>query len=150
MGSFFVVFAKRQSDVYFDELYKLKRGQRPFNMLLIFPQLRCFAKNRKTEVNSLRDVDMAREYLTHPVLGSRLMECCDVLLEHDTTVVKEMFDEIHLRQLHISMTTFALISHEDSVFHKVINRFFGGKLDSETKEYIYLLEKLKNTITLKQ
>lgn len=150
MDSYLVMFAKRQSDVYFNELDKLKKGQRPFNVLLIFPRLRCFAKNRKTEVLSIRDVDVAKEYLLHPVLGLRLIECCDALLEHDTATVKEMFGDIRLRQLYGSMTLFALVSHENSIFHKVIDRFFDGKLDNETEEYIYLLERLKNTIKIKQ
>ena len=75
---------------------------------------------------------MAREYLAHPVLRQRLLEISEALLEldgGDPLAVMGSPDDLKLRS---SMTLFALAEPECDVFRKVLDKYYGGKMDQRT------------------
>ena len=74
----------------------------------------------------------AREYLAHPVLRQRLLEISEALLEldgGDPLAVMGSPDDLKLRS---SMTLFALAEPECEVFQKVLDKYYGGKMDQRT------------------
>ena len=76
--------------------------------------------------------DEARAYLRHPVLSERLYKVCGELLLHKDKSAYRIFGEIDDMKLRSSMTLFAAVSDEDSVFHKVLECFFNGEMDEAT------------------
>ena len=99
----------------------------------IFPQLKGLGTTHRSMTFGIEDADEAREYLAHPVLGSDLLEITSALLElKDSNPVKVMGWEIDAMKLRSCMTLFASVSEEGSVFHKVLDKFFGGEMDGET------------------
>ena len=75
-------------------------------------------------------------YLDHPVLGARLTECCVALLALDCNSATEILgfpDDLKLRS---SATLFSAISPPDSVFTRVIDKFFDGHPDPKTLDLI--------------
>ncbi len=134
----------RQERIYDNALTELNRGFK-MNcwMWFIFPGLRALAKSRKSFVFGLEGPHDARGYLAHPILGPRLTECCEMLLTHKDKSVEEILGYTDAKKLHSSMTIFAYVSdNEDSVFHKVLRRFFNG-----APEYV-TLSLLKKEIIL--
>ena len=60
------------------------------------------------------------------------MEISEALLQLNTQNPEEIFGEIDARKLQSSMTLFALISEDGSVFHRVLARFYNGQMDGKT------------------
>jgi uncharacterized protein (DUF1810 family) len=78
------------------------------------------------------NLDEARAYLAHPVLGARLEECARALLALDGPTAHDIFgtpDDLKLRS---SATLFSLVSPPGSVFHRVLDKYFGGQPDAKT------------------
>ena len=126
-------FLRAQESVYNGALQELRRGKKTGCwMWFLFPQLRGLGESPMSFVYGLQDLEEAKAYLVHPVLGRRLTECCEVLLTHEDKSVVDIFGEIDARKLRSSMTLFSLVCEENSVFCKVLDQFFCGQHDSLT------------------
>ena len=80
---------------------------------------------------SIADLDEAREYISHPVLGARLIEISEALLTLDSSDAGSVMgypDDLKLRS---SMTLFAQVS-DNPVFSAVLDKFYGGSPDTRT------------------
>jgi uncharacterized protein (DUF1810 family) len=131
----FVLAQKQDYAVALDEL---TQGQKYSHwMWYIFPQIEGLGRSHIAQKYAISNAIEAKAYLTHPMLGTRLLECCEVLLGLDSSyTASEVFgfpDDLKLKS---SMTLFAIISEEDSVFHQVVNQYFDGELDSKTLEIL--------------
>ena len=114
-------------------LSELRRGKKETCwMWYVFPQLRGLARSRKAFVFGITGEAEARQYLAHPILGERLKACCETLLKNTDKTAEEIFGENDAKKLFYSMTLFAWISEENSVFHKVLDRYFEGERDRVT------------------
>lgn len=130
-------FMNAQERVYEVALNELKDGKKTSHwMWYIFPQLRGLGKSHRAFIYGIMNLSEAKEYLANPVLGGRLTECCRVILDHKDKTAEEIFgcvDDIKLRSC---MTLFACISEEDSIFHKVLEKFFESERDSLTEKLL--------------
>ena len=109
-------------------------------MWFIFPQIDGLGFSPTAQFFAIKSRDEARQYLQHPVLGERLLECSDILLAVKDRSVADIFgypDDLKLRS---SMTLLSCVAEEGSVFDAVLERFFDGKRDARTLE---LLENLQ-------
>lgn len=126
-------FEKAQSECYGTALAELKAGKKRTHwMWFVFPQLSGLGFSPTSQYYAVRDRSEAEAYLAHPVLGPRLVECCQALLKLGDVSASEVFgypDDLKLRS---SMTLFSAVSPEGSVFSKVLDKFFGGEPDSKT------------------
>ena len=127
----FVVAQKQDYAVALDELTQGKKYSHW--MWYIFPQIEGLGHSHIAQKFAIRNINEAKAYLVHPVLGARLIECCKVLLNPDSNyTASEIFgfpDDLKLKS---SITLFASISEEYSVFHQVVNQYFDGEFDSKT------------------
>jgi uncharacterized protein (DUF1810 family) len=101
-------------------------------MWFIFPQVAGLGSSPTSVYYSIGDRAEASAYLTHPVLGPRLVECADALLAHPASDASAIFgypDDLKLRS---SMTLFSEVSPPGSVFQRVIDRYYGGESDQAT------------------
>jgi uncharacterized protein (DUF1810 family) len=70
------------------------------------------------------------------VLAGRLHECCQILLELETSSAQDVLgtpDDLKLRS---SMTLFANASAPGSVFDAVLQKYFGGEKDLRTVQLL--------------
>lgn len=125
-------FLTAQERSYDTALSEIKNGhKRSHWMWYIFPQIAGLGMSSTAKYYSIADIDEAREYITHPVLGARLFEISRALLTldgSDATAVMGYPDDLKLRS---SMTLFAQVS-EDPVFNAVIDKFYSGRPDTRT------------------
>ena len=87
---------------------------------------------------AIRDLEEAREYLQHPVLGPRLIEISEALLALDETDPWRVMgapDDLKLRSC---MTLFQSAAPDQPVFGKVLDKFYGGRPDGRTLEILSL------------
>lgn len=126
-------FIDRQKTMYPVALEEIRRGKKECCwMWYIFPQLRGLGASRKSFVFGLRDDFEARAFLDHPILGTRLLACCEALLMHTDKSAEDIFGKIDAEKLRSSLTLFASVSEKNSIFDKLLSQFFGGKKDIKT------------------
>ena len=66
------------------------------------------------------------------ILSARLLEISEALLKHKKKKPEAIFGYTDAMKLRSSMTLFALVSEDDSVFHKVLQQFYNGEMDELT------------------
>lgn len=91
------------------------------------------------EMYGIYSIREAKEYLSHPILGSRLRTITTALLELDTNNPNDIFSPIDTLKLNSSMTLFFYVSKEE-IFIKAIDKYYGGKQDELTLEICKNLE----------
>ena len=118
---------------YESALNEIKNGMKCTHWIwYIFPQLKGLGFSRNANFYGIDDIDEAERYLEHPVLGARLREIAQALLnlnENDPLKVMGRPDDMKLKSC---MTLFAQISENNSVFHQVLDKFFNGTKDEKT------------------
>ena len=68
---------------YKQALEEVKNGRKINHWIwYIFPQLRCLGRSSRAHYYGIADRDEAQRYLEHPILGARIREITEVLLEH--------------------------------------------------------------------
>ena len=126
-------FVQAQTLMYPSVLKQIQNGKKTSHwMWFIFPQLRGLGTSTMAHLYGISGLGEAKAYLAHPVLSGRLYELCSELLKHKDKTALEIFGDIDEMKLKSSMTLFALVSEEGSVFHRVLEKFFEGQTDSIT------------------
>jgi uncharacterized protein (DUF1810 family) len=130
-------FVTAQAEDYQGALRELQQGQKESHWIwYIFPQVAGLGHSPTAQEYAIRSRDEAVAFLAHPVLGARLRRCCQALLEHKGKRIQDIMgfpDDLKLRS---SMTLFAAISTQDSVFHKVLDAFYSGRVDDRTLAFL--------------
>jgi uncharacterized protein (DUF1810 family) len=132
-------FITAQAEAYQCALRELRRGQKESHWIwYIFPQVAGLGHSPTAQEYAIRSRDEAVTYLAHAVLGTRLQRCCEGLLKHQGRRIQDIIgfpDDLKLRS---SMTLFATVSGQDSVFHKVLDAFYSGRMDDKTLAFLDL------------
>ncbi len=105
-------------------------------MWFVFPQIAGLGRTEVSRHYAIGSLDEAQAYLGHPVLGARLIECAQVLLELEHVGAEEIFGGIDAMKLRSSMTLFAQADPENPVFADVLDRYFGGRPDETTLQLL--------------
>lgn len=122
----------RGSD-YKTTLSELANGRKRSHwMWYIFPQIEGLGSTDYAVRFSIKSLDEARAYLAHPILGPRLIECSEAALAIEGRSAVQIFGEIDRMKLRSSMTLFAQAAGADSVFTRVLDKYFYGEPDSRT------------------
>lgn len=130
-------FLEVQERMYEIALKEIKNGEKESHwMWYIFPQLRGLGRSQMAYAYGINGLEEAKAYLAHPILSARLIEISEALLEHKDQDIEDILGDIDAMKLRSSMTLFALISKDGSVFHQVLDCFCKGKKDTETIEHI--------------
>ena len=125
-------FLKAQENTYTQVLNEMRAGiKRTHWIWYIFPQLKGLGTSNNSIYYGLDNIEEARAYLAHPILGSRLRNICEVLLTHKEKSIIEILGDIDTMKVRSSMTLFHAVSPDD-VFKVVLIQFYDGKVDSKT------------------
>ncbi len=130
------VAAQDQDGTYATALAELRSGRKRSHwMWFVLPQLAGLGRSATAQHYGIAGLAEARDYLDHPVLGPRLVECAQALLAlpgDDPVAVLGSVDALKLRS---SMTLFARAAADDvqrAGFTGVLERYFDGAEDAET------------------
>ena len=83
----------------------------------------------------LGGLDEAKAYYQHPLLGPRLVELCNILLQLKTNNASIIFGYPDDLKLKSSMTLF-YIATKEQIFKSVLDKYFDGELDKNTMEIL--------------
>jgi uncharacterized protein (DUF1810 family) len=89
---------------------------------------------------AIKSREEALQYLKHPVLGPRLLECAETVLAIEGRSGSAILGYPDHLKLQSSMTLFACVAERHSVFVRVLEKYFHGERDAKT---LHLLEKLQ-------
>ena len=126
-------FLTAQQIIYPQVLQELQAGKKTSHwMWFIFPQIEGLGHSSTAKYYSLKNIKEATEYLAHPILGARLLECSEIILSINAKSANEIFgypDDLKLRSC---MTLFNYVAPEQKVFANVLEKYFEGKPDERT------------------
>jgi uncharacterized protein (DUF1810 family) len=71
--------------------------------------------------------------LEHPLLGPRLRESSQALLDVDGRSARQILGETDATKLRSSMTLFAHAAPDEPLFREVLNMYYDGDRDEETE-----------------
>ena len=132
-------FLGAQTSVYGQALAELRSGRKRTHwMWFVFPQFKGLGQSATSRHFAIKSLEEARAYLNHPVLGSRLRECAEAVRAVEGQTASDIFgfpDDLKLRS---SMTLFAAVAEPESVFERVLEKYFQGKHDERTLQLLKL------------
>ena len=105
-------------------------------MWYIFPQLRGLGRSETAMRYGIVGKGEAKAYLADKVLGSRLREICNSLIQVRGKSAVEIFGPMDAMKLRSSMTLFYIVSGKEEVFRKVLAKYYDEKLDPKTLEML--------------
>ena len=130
-------FKSAQRGSYEEALAEMRRGRKNGHwMWYIFPQVSGLGMSATSLYYGVRGLEEAKAYMADPVLGARLVEISNALLDIETDDPRAVFwypDDMKLRSC---MTLFAAAAPEEAVFKKVLQKFFGGRADDMTLDIL--------------
>jgi len=130
-------FLDAQQYDYATALSEVKNGKKQNHwMWYIFPQVMGLGYTGTSIMYSIKDLDEAAAYLNHEVLGKRLTEISNALLELETNDAQKVFGSTDSMKLRSSMTLFSLVPAADKVFQEVLDKFFNGRKDERTLQLL--------------
>ncbi len=106
-------------------------------MWYIFPQLRALGRSERAIRYGLADLEEAKAYLAHPVLGARLKECTRLVNGVDGRSAHEVFGSPDDMKFRSSMTLFARAAPEEPVFRAALEKYCGGEEDPLTLDLLH-------------
>lgn len=132
-------FVKAQQSDYQQALSEIKNEKKTTHwMWYIFPQIKGLGKSSTSQYFAIQSVEEAKAFLNDSYLGGNLLEISQTLLSLNQNNPTAIFGRPDDMKLKSCMTLFACISEEDSVFHKVLDKYFNGKMDKKTLGILHL------------
>ena len=126
-------FVQAQERTYESALTEIRNGRKRSHwMWFIFPQFEGLGSSAQSVFFSIRSLAEANAYLAHPLLGPRLIECARALLAIDGRSAIDIFGSPDDMKLRSSATLFGRVSPDGSVFHRILDKYFGGRADERT------------------
>lgn len=126
-------FLQAQVGVYDVALAEIRNGRKRSHwMWFIFPQIDGLAFNATSKFYAIQNLEEARAYLDHPVLGPRLHECVEALVNVDGKSAGDIFGYPDDMKLRSCATLFARVSPPGSAFERLLEKYFQGQGDDRT------------------
>ena len=133
-------FVDAQERMYETALAEVKSGKKLSHWIwYIFPQLKGLGMSGNSHYYGIDDINEARAYLEHPILGTRLREITSVYLKISGKNAQDIFGHLDAMKVRSCMTLFNEVS-EDDLFRKVIDRYYSGCSDEKTLSILGKLE----------
>jgi Uncharacterized conserved protein len=128
---------KAQTSDYARALAEIRQGRKRSHwMWYIFPQYAGLGFSATSRHYAIKSLVEAEAYLQHPILGARLIECADVVLQVKGRSAHEIFGSPDDLKLRSCATLFAQLSPAGSVFHRLLDQYFQGEPDAKTLEML--------------
>jgi uncharacterized protein (DUF1810 family) len=130
-------FTSAQENIYATALAELRSGRKRSHwMWYIFPQIDGLGHSATSKHYAIKSVEEARQYLNHPVLGKRLLECAEAVIAIEERSIAEIFAYPDNLKLKSSMTLFAYVTPPRSVFSRVLDKYFNSDQDVLTLQLL--------------
>ncbi|MFL9812196.1 DUF1810 domain-containing protein [Stutzerimonas sp. VN223-3] len=131
-------FVAAQDGIYDRALAELRSGRKQSHwMWFVFPQIAGLGHSEMAQRYAISNAGEALAYLQHSLLGARLEDCAQAMLQHTDCSARHILGSPDDMKLHSSMTLFACVAPERPVFQAVLDAFFAGQLDPPTTSRLH-------------
>jgi uncharacterized protein (DUF1810 family) len=131
-------FVATQDPVYDQVVSELKAGRKRTHwMWFIFPQMTGLGFSTMARRFGIASKSEAKVYLSHDIVGPRLRECTQLLLDLPGKNISDILgypDDLKFRS---SMTLFAVVAPEETIFAEALKKFFADEPDARTIELLH-------------
>ena len=125
--------------IYERALEELSEGRKQTHwMWFVFPQLAGLGSSYMAQKFAIADLDEARAYLAHPVLGARYRACVQALNLVEGRSVQDIMPFPDDLKLHSSLTLFAQATADNADFLACLGKYFDGAVDPESMRLLGL------------
>lgn len=125
-------FVEAQEMDYAQALREMKDGlKRGHWIWYIFPQIKGLGHSYNSEYYGISSKEEAKAYLDHPVLGARLREITQALLDCNNKSADDILGFPDVLKVRSCMTLFDLVSPND-IFNDVLYKFYEGQRCDKT------------------
>ena len=126
-------FVDAQQGVYEQALSQIKGGRKQSHwMWFVFPQIDGLGYSEISKRYGIKSMAEAEAYLQHPLLGVRLLQISEALLQLGSSDAYQIFGSPDDLKLKSSMTLFSSLPNAPVIFRKVLDKFFAGAKDPKT------------------
>ena len=126
-------FVDAQDTVFAEVCSELRMGRKRSHwMWFIFPQLQGLGYSSTARYYAISSIDEAKAYLSHPILGPRLLECCRLVILIERRPIQEIFGYPDFLKFRSSLTLFARATSENRLFTIALEKYFEGEQDAST------------------
>jgi uncharacterized protein (DUF1810 family) len=130
-------FVQAQRPIIGQVLAELRRGRKESHwMWFVFPQIAGLGRSATAREFAVASLDEAEAYLAHPILGPRLRQCVELVLNTAGRTAEEIFGPIDSIKFRSSMTLFDQAAPDEAVFGRAIEKYFSGERDGMTLEQL--------------
>lgn len=131
-------FINAQESIYATALQEIKSGRKRSHwMWFIFPQLKGLGISHTSQYYGITNIEEASAYLSHPLLGKRLIEICQALSKTNIIDAGSIFGNPDDLKLKSCLTLFSCVNNTNPIFEELLDKFFNGVKDNKT---LHLLE----------
>lgn len=121
------------ASTYEDALHEIRQGWKQSHWIwYVFPQLRDLGKSRMAHYYGIENMTEAQAYLAHPVLGPRLVEISQAMLDIEGRSAQQVLGPIDCVKVRSCMTLFSCVEGSDPLFREVLNKYYDGMEDEIT------------------
>ena len=130
-------FIEAQDPDYESVLEELRAGQKYGHwMWYIFPQIQGLGGSAMSRKYAISSQDEATAYWEHPVLGSRLRECTQLVIDLEGRTAEQVFSYPDSLKFRSCMTLFERASTDPSIFRTALHKYFPGGPDQLTLDIL--------------
>lgn len=128
-------FVDAQDPVYEQVCAELRSGRKRTHwMWFVFPQLRGLGRSEMAFRYGIDSLAEAQAYLSHPVLGPRLIDCTRLVMLSPHRSIDDIFGDPDDMKFHSSMTLFSRAAPPTQIFQQALEQYFGGAADRRTMD----------------
>ena len=126
-------FVEAQNPVYDQVCRELQQGLKMTHwMWFIFPQIGGLSSSAMSRRFAIASLEEAAAYLDHSVLGPRLVQCTEFVIDTSGRTLKQILGPTDNMKFRSCMTLFAHTTASNEVFEVALQRYFFGQSDQLT------------------
>jgi len=126
-------FVEAQNPVYDQVCSELRQGLKLTHwMWFIFPQIEGLSSSAMSRRFAISSLEEAAAYLDHTVLGPRLIQCTELVINTSGRTLKQVLGPTDNLKFRSCMTLFAHAATGSEVFRDALKKYFSGQYDQLT------------------
>ena len=130
-------FLEAPDHVHETVLNELRTGRKSSHwMWYIFPQITGLGHSGMAQTFAITSLDEAKAYLQHPMLGLRLRECTQLVLDVERRSAEEIFGFPDNLKFRSCLTLFMTVATDNKVFKEALLTYFDGQPDELTLDIL--------------
>jgi len=130
-------FVEAQERDYPSVLQELAAGHKRSHWIwYIFPQIEGLGESPMSKKYAISSQEEAKAYSEHPILGPRLRECTQLVMELEGRTATQIFpypDDLKFRSC---MTLFERSASDSALYRAALLKYFAGKGDQLTLDIL--------------